>query len=214
MSEPNDVFQKRATYTDKRVADFAAKLKERIEQSDRVVGEHTCIYTTGSAGRGELGEHSDLDIFLLSTREQASKLDAMVLQSAIVRALDASHFPPPSNDGEFLTLHTVERLVEHMGGRDDDWSNTFTARMLLLLESRPLVGEASYEQALDGVLAAYIGRTSIGIRTITCRSCWSMTSSVTGESSCSTTSPRTRRARASPRAIVGCIATSFVSAAV
>lgn len=46
-------------------------------------------------------------------------------------------------------------MTEKLGGRDDDYENLFTARMLLLLESRPLLGGAMYERAIDDVLGEY-----------------------------------------------------------
>ena len=46
-------------------------------------------------------------------------------------------------------------MTGKLGGRDDDYENLFTARMLLLLESRPLVGSQMYERAIDAVLSEY-----------------------------------------------------------
>jgi len=45
---------------------------------------------------------------------------------------------PFSNDGEFLRILYLEDMLEQLGGREDDYLNYFTARMLLLLESKPL----------------------------------------------------------------------------
>jgi hypothetical protein len=39
--------------------------------------------------------------------------------------------------------------------REDDWENTFTARMLLVLESRPVLGQPAYERTLAQVISAY-----------------------------------------------------------
>jgi len=35
------------------------------------------------------------------------------------------------------------------------WKNTFTARLLLLLESSPLIGESVYQQITNDVIVAY-----------------------------------------------------------
>jgi hypothetical protein len=53
------------------------------------------------------------------------------------------------------TLHTVERFVDLLGSPEDDTENTFTARLLLLLESRPLLGEVAYHRIINRVITAY-----------------------------------------------------------
>lgn len=150
------IFEQRKQHTDQRINEFRLSLDAFLgDDRDKVVGDHTCIYATGSAGRGELGAHSDLDVFLLRSSGSSKKLDEVILQSAVVRAMRSCQFPDPSNDGEFLKLHTVEEFKQQMGGRGDDWFNTFTARTLLLLESTPVLGDVAYQKAIDGVLEAY-----------------------------------------------------------
>jgi hypothetical protein len=147
------IFAARDAYTTKKMVDFKDALSTLLEDTaEREASISTCIYATGSAGRGELGEHSDLDAFLLRLGPEARRLDEVVLQSAVIRAMRACDFPPPSNDGEFLKLHRLEELTEQMGATHDDWSNTFTARMLLLLESVPVIGKAEYDTAVTEVL--------------------------------------------------------------
>jgi hypothetical protein len=53
--------------------------------------------------------------------------------------------------------YTVDQLVRTLGHSNDDASNTFTARLLLLLESKPLFGDEVYWEAIDQVIAAYWG---------------------------------------------------------
>jgi hypothetical protein len=47
--------------------------------------------------------------------------------------------PDFSGEGEYLTHHTIEEIVDTLGKPEDDVNNTFTARLLLPLESRPLL---------------------------------------------------------------------------
>jgi hypothetical protein len=49
----------------------------------------------------------------------------------------------------------VEEIVSTLGKPEDDVNNTFTARLLLLLESRPLIGEAIYNDVIPKVVQAY-----------------------------------------------------------
>lgn len=116
------------------------------------------IYATGSLGRGELGRHSDLDVFLVDTadgRRRVGNLARIRLLSDLMEAAEATGFGEFSNDGEFLRVHPLDDLSSFLGTRDDDASNVFTARMLLLLESVPLVGASAYDACVERVLSDY-----------------------------------------------------------
>ena len=60
-----------------------------------------------------------------------------------------------SGDGEYLVHYTQHELVEALGKRHDDAKNTFTARLLLLSESRPVLGTQVYDKTIDNVVEAY-----------------------------------------------------------
>jgi hypothetical protein len=142
--------------TARRLDIFGRELRRALgADTDALIGNHTCIYTVGSAGRGELTLHSDLDLFVVRTGKAASNLDAALLQAAIVRASRRARFPDPSGDGEWLRMHTAERFLELLGFPEDDTENTFTARMLLLLESRAIVGREAYRRIVDRVVDRY-----------------------------------------------------------
>jgi hypothetical protein len=65
-------------------------------------------------------------------------------------------FPEFSDDGEYVKSYDIKRdLLDKLGSRRDDYENVFTARMLLLLESRPIVGEDVYKQTIQDLIAAY-----------------------------------------------------------
>ena len=64
-------------------------------------------------------------------------------------------FPDFSGDGKYLVLHPSRELTTHLGRREDDYNNTLTARLLLLLESRPLLEGWIYDETIDAVIAAY-----------------------------------------------------------
>lgn len=116
------------------------------------------IYATGSLGRRELGHHSDLDVFLVDTGdadERVGNLGRIRLLSDLIVAAHAAGFGEFSNDGEFLRVHPLDHLSSFLGTRDDDASNVFTARMLLLLESVPLIGDDAYRVCIDRVLCDY-----------------------------------------------------------
>jgi hypothetical protein len=63
--------------------------------------------------------------------------------------------PAFSNDGEFLRIHKLSEVLKNVGNPFDDFSNNFTARMLLLLESRPLTNDDTYEHILKKIIKDY-----------------------------------------------------------
>jgi len=119
-----------------------------------------CVYLTGSFGRGEAGSNSDLDVFIVglsasATEPALSRLDQICVKADLVHATRKLVFPEFSGDGEYLEHYTVGQLVKTLGTPEDDARNTFTARALLLLESRPLLDGGIYQRVIDDVVAAY-----------------------------------------------------------
>jgi predicted nucleotidyltransferase len=134
-------------------------LRETLSRAASVVQDKACVYLTGSVARGEAGKHSDLDLFIVGLtegdRRKLSRLDEIVLKADLIDASRKHGFPDFSGDGQYLEHYTVSDLCDRLGEPDDDARNTFTARLLLLLESTPLVGPAVYKRAIGDVIAEY-----------------------------------------------------------
>lgn len=119
-----------------------------------------CIFTAGSFGRLEAGQHSDLDLFfveapadkLLITQRKERSIKVF---SYLIDINSKNKFPPFSNDCEHLVVHTQEQILDQLGSRTDDSSNVFTLRMLLLLESRPLFNDKIYESVVETCVNSY-----------------------------------------------------------
>jgi predicted nucleotidyltransferase len=145
---------RRAT-TKKRFDELAASLAE----AEKLLAEKACVYATGSVARGEVGEFSDLDLFIVGYADdkgrKLSRLDEIIVKADLIKETDKHDFPPFSGDGKYLEHYTVSDLCEKLGKAEDDHANTFTARLLLLLESRPLLGSAVYERVIDDVIEPY-----------------------------------------------------------
>ncbi len=114
---------------------------------------------TGSFGRGEASTHSDLDLFIVGQGSleapTLSRLNQILVKADLIEANRKLGFPDFSGDGEYLAHHTVGELLNTLGKPEDDASNTFTARLLLLLESTPLIGESAYRRIVDDVIVSY-----------------------------------------------------------
>lgn len=156
-----ELFDRRA-YSSEKEHLLRSKLKTA---EDRLKGI-ACVYATGSFGRCEASRHSDLDVFILGkTGEVGSKdekpkslltrLNEITLKAELISATVDLNIPEFSGDGEYLQHYSVDELKRTLGTPEDDYRNTFTARLLLVLESRPLVQEAVYKEAIDDVVADY-----------------------------------------------------------
>ena len=118
-----------------------------------------CIYVTGSFGRLEASEHSDLDLFFINGsvpgHTQMSRIDKTLMDAALISECRKLKFPEFSGDGEYLEVHCLEDMRKNLGGRRDDYANLFTARLLLLLESQPIHNDSLYVGVLNQITASY-----------------------------------------------------------
>lgn len=146
-----DCEQRTATLVEAYRASFEHHLQY---DGKRELGDEICVYVVGSAGRGEMTRVSDLDLFLV-THGAYRHVHEILAQAAVLRMMKEQGLPEPSNDADFLKLHTAESLAQRLGDVQDDVSNTFTVRMLLLLESRVLYGNAAYGRLVERVIDAY-----------------------------------------------------------
>lgn len=134
-------------------------LKGKLNKAAEVARSKACVYLIGSFARGEASDYSDLDLFIVGCGTQEERvrrnLDGILIKAELIKATRNLEFPEFSGDGEYLMHYTVDDLVETLGTRDDDKANTFTARLLLLLESRPLLEEKVYSNVISKVIDAY-----------------------------------------------------------
>jgi len=139
------------------------KLKERLISAENRSKNKACVYVTGSFGRGEASKFSDLDLFIVgkSTKREGTeerlltRLEEICVKAELIHVTRELKFPEFSGDGEYLKHYTKNELVKALGTEQDDYINTFTARLLLLLESKPLIEENVYRHVIEDVIAAY-----------------------------------------------------------
>lgn len=144
-------------------------LQNHLAKASEIIEGKACVYATGSFGRLEAGKQSDLDVFIVSkTAEserdgkklmvnQLSNLDTILVKAELIKALHALDMPKFDADGKYLASHSIHDLKTHLGTAEDDYRNTLTGRLLLFLESRPLIGKEVYDEIIDEVIAAYWG---------------------------------------------------------
>ncbi len=146
----------RRNYTQARIETLQAGLRE----AGAIVKSKACAYATGSFGRLEASPHSDLDLFIVGKNDADSssllkRLDEICLMADLIEVTRKLNFPEFTGDGRYLEHHPLNVLVKTLGTPKDDVQNTFTARLLLLLESRPLLEPSVYHEVTAEVIAAY-----------------------------------------------------------
>ncbi|MFZ5816674.1 MAG: hypothetical protein ACOY93_15495 [Bacillota bacterium] len=136
------------------------QLAERIKGSSTLVErESLTVIACGSYGRLEAGEGSDLDLFLVDTgpRRRGRKAEDARVRAELMAVGRELGFPEFTRNGRYLRTHAARDLVRRLGSRMDDFTNDFTVRLLLLMESRPVHNPAVYTEALRQVIAGYYG---------------------------------------------------------
>ena len=144
-----------------------AEVVDCLKQAEDIVGGHACVYATGSFGRLEAGEKSDLDLFIvINTHEEVkdsakiivnslSGISEIKLKMQLIEAVEANEIAEFDGDGRYLESHRFDDYTKWLGTREDDFRNTLTGRLLLLLESKCLVGEVLYCRLIDSVVEDY-----------------------------------------------------------
>lgn len=153
------VIEGRRQFSDERFE----SLRGTLVHTPDICADKACVYATGSFGRREASPHSDLDLFIVSLSSEKdgvdqsnlSKLNEILLKAELIRASRELNFPEFSLDGRFLQHHTARKLIQSTGNQNDDAENTFTARLLLLLESKPLAGREVHARIIDDVIERY-----------------------------------------------------------
>jgi len=86
---------------------------------------------------------------------RSGKPTKSVIDGELIKIARELDFPEFSNEGEYLVIHSLQDILEQLGGQEDDYKNFFTARMLLLLESRPIHNDGVYNRIIEQIVRAY-----------------------------------------------------------
>ena len=115
------------------------------------------VYCAGSLGRGDVGGQSDLDLFLVTNKkkEERKHLTEIRLLAYAIDINEKLEYEPFSNDGEFLKVYSLEEMLKALGSPSDDSENLFTARMLMLLESKCVCKNKIYNKTLLDIINHY-----------------------------------------------------------
>jgi predicted nucleotidyltransferase len=135
------------------------ELKTHLGAAEALCSGKACVYMTGSFARGEAHTFSDLDLFIVGQdsdgKRELKRLDEIRIKADLIEATQKLNIPEFSGDGRYLEHYTLHQLTGTLGKPEDDVTNTFTARLLLLLESQPLLESSVYSKVTEEVIGAY-----------------------------------------------------------
>jgi hypothetical protein len=137
-----------------------------LKEAENLIVGKACVYATGSFGRLEAGERSDLDLFIVVDTQKPrgpkagrvgalDGLDEIKLKYHLIKAVENGNIARFDGGGKYLAVHTVGDFTGNLGSPEDDAKNTFTGRLLMLLESKPLLESGIYAKAVGNVTEAY-----------------------------------------------------------
>jgi predicted nucleotidyltransferase/predicted transcriptional regulator len=121
------------------------------------------VVVTGSFGRNEASEASDMDWFVVVNKQLETSETEFVVTS-IEKIVNEYVKKNVGDTGTFGGIVTKDELLVNFGG-DEDTNQKFTRRMLYLLESKWLLNESLYNELKDDILSRYIkvGVTDSGL---------------------------------------------------
>lgn len=142
------------------------QLRRELNEAEGLAKGKACVYVTGSFGRREASLHSDLDLFIVGKRDGKPgpdgmegsllrNLDEICIKADLIEVTRNLKIPEFSGDGRYLQHYSVHEFTKTLGTPEDDVTNTFTARLLLLLESQPLIESGVYWDVIEEVIAQY-----------------------------------------------------------
>lgn len=121
--------------------------------------EDLTVYGAGSYARHEASEYSDIDLFFLCRKnrneQDKPRTKELLLFGKMIQVVKNLGFPDFSNDCQYLNVLSTVDILQHLGSPKDDHENYFTARMLLLLESKCLYGDEIYNKVIAEIVHSY-----------------------------------------------------------
>lgn len=87
--------------------------------------------------------------------DPTSNIDKTLINSEVIKVCRAMHLPEFSKDGGYLTIHNIGEIMKELGSPSDDYHNYFTARMLLLMESKPIYNDGLHTSCLKQIIERY-----------------------------------------------------------
>jgi hypothetical protein len=131
----DDPIIQRREFSEKKLGELRGRIAAEAPELKQC--PNLCVYATGSFARLDASQHSDLDLFFVSTPGTApvTRIQQTLINADLIRLCRNLGLPDFSGDALYLQIHQSQELIEELGSQKEDYANLFTARLLLLLES-------------------------------------------------------------------------------
>ena len=156
-----DILEHRRDRTERLLADVRSRFLAKWPSLD----PDTTIYVVGSAGRLEMGDGSDLDPYIVTgvgsegsaggAAAEGASADGAGMLSALHDSIRAAGLPDLDAGGKHAQPVTAAFLTQDLGDPNDDSKGALTKRILLLLESQPLVHPEAYNRLVAACVDVY-----------------------------------------------------------
>lgn len=138
------------------------EIRERLTEAfpaDNECYKSICVYVCGSLGRLEMTKNSDLDLFFVSMHDRKDdpmnkNLNKYLFFAKLYEINQKLGFSDPSKDGEYWNFINKDDFLD-IGSRKEDFNNSFTTRLLLILESKPIYNKEAYDQLVKDTVTKY-----------------------------------------------------------
>jgi len=141
----------------KRIKDLKAKL-DNVFSKSVPYNKNICVYVCGSLGRLEMTDTTDLDLFFIIMRRSkvndSSNLEKYSFFAELLKINNELGYNRPSKGGMYWDFIPKYNLLD-IGSRKEDFNNSFTARMLLILESKPIFNKNAYGRLVSDTVKKY-----------------------------------------------------------
>ncbi len=156
MLELASVYKERANYSQARLNELGNRIGKIPGISDYT---NLTVFGAGSFARYEACQYSDIDLFFLCKEKREDlpepRTTELRLFGNLIDIVDNMSFPRFSNDCQYLTILHSPRILQYIVSPMDDQENYFTVRMLLLLESKCLYDETTYNDITREIINSY-----------------------------------------------------------
>jgi predicted nucleotidyltransferase len=117
------------------------EIKDRIGTLEAISNfSSLSIYVTGSYGRLEASEYSDLDIFFIhkgsENEQRVSNIEKTLLDAELIKMCRDMGFPEFSGDAKYLNIHYLDDLLEYLGSPVDDYKKLFYCSYAVIIRKR------------------------------------------------------------------------------
>lgn len=146
-------------FTNEKLKNIRTKLDEKLSTSNQA--DNITIIATGSYGRGEASDESDLDLFIIFDSDKPADDEIPSELLAIKNVVQEEISKDVGDSGTFgnQAIISFTEMSTNIGGQNDT-NISLTRRMLFLLEGTWLFGEKRFEDYHKRLLNRYIQKSS------------------------------------------------------